>query len=76
MTVQELVLNMIYPLPQPMANDEEWRRAHHEDLVELTVNQLRAEEARAELRLLLDSAPSEWLTERLCAVRGALDHAD
>jgi hypothetical protein len=59
-----------------MANDEEWRRDQHEDLADLTVPQLRAEEARAELRLLLDPTPSEWLTGRLFAVREALNHAD
>jgi hypothetical protein len=74
MSPQAALLDMICAVPKPMANDEEWRRQQHEDLIEMTVPQLLAEEARVSQRLLLDTAPNAWFTDRLLAVRRALGH--
>ena len=47
---------LVLPVPDPMSNDAEGRRFTHLDLSDLSLAELRREEGRTRLRLLLDDA--------------------
>lgn len=71
-----LLLNTIYPIPDPVSDEDQHARFHHHDLADMDRGSLRLEQERLRLRLLLDGAPGPWLVERLDALREALgdDH--
>ncbi len=70
-----LCLDDLAAMPDPLASLEAWERHEHRDLAHLSPLELRAEEERLRLRLLIDEDPSAWLIERLARVREALSHA-
>lgn len=70
-----LCLDDLATVPDPLASMEAWERHEHRDLARLSPRELRAEEERLRLRLLIDEDPSAWFIERLARVREALSRA-
>ena len=54
--VKRWLLELFYPVPEPLRSDEEWRRSCHEDLGGLTQAELKLERRRVEWRLDFDDS--------------------
>lgn len=68
------LLDQLYPLPDPLRSEEDWRRHAHADLADATREELTLELDRLRDRLRHDRQASRWLYERLARVEGALSH--
>ncbi len=61
-------LDDIYELPDVLRSWEDLQRARHADLPALGDDELRREQRRIDLRLVIEDEPSPWLAERLRAI--------
>jgi hypothetical protein len=62
------LLDLFYPVPEPLSSDEERRRFCHEDLRDLTAEELKVERDRVVWILTFYDHPHPWLLERLEAI--------
>lgn len=69
------LLDQLYPLPDPLRSEEDWRRHAHADLAEASRAEMTLELDRLRDRLRHDREPSPWLFERLTRIEEALSHA-
>lgn len=67
------ILELFYPIPEPLRSWEQRERFYNRDLEGLTLPQLLAERARVRGRMLNDTHP--WLFERLDAIESAIRRA-
>jgi hypothetical protein len=54
-----------YPDPQPFLTAEDFARAHHDDVRDLSDDELEDERLLARQRRALEARPGEWLRERI-----------
>jgi hypothetical protein len=64
------LLDLLYPVPDPLRSNRDWERFCHEDLCDLTADELRVERARVVWILTFHNNPHPWLLERLDAIDG------
>ena len=69
------LLDELYPVPDSLRSDEERERYCHEDLSQLTTEELQLERAQVVFRLTFDGAPHPWLLERLDEIDARLRDA-
>lgn len=62
------LLGLLYSVPDPLSSDEERRRFYHEDLCDLTAEELKVERDRVVWILTFHDNPHPWLLERLAAL--------
>ena len=65
------ILDWIYHFPDGISDQDEWLKANHKDLDEMTLAELQADLRRLQLRLLLTDEElyaDDWLLQRLEAL--------
>lgn len=62
------LLDGLYPLPRPYLNESQWERHHHIDLIDMTLDELYAEQRRLRYRLDYEVKSDAWLLARRDAI--------
>jgi hypothetical protein len=68
------LLDAIYAPPSTLSI-EQYERTHHRDLPRLALAELRRDQERLRLRLLLDDGVARWFIERLSKLERAINAA-
>lgn len=57
-------IEVVYSIPNPLNSLEEWQRFVHNDLADMTIEELRREYDRVDFCILFDDSPHPWLIQR------------